>query len=396
MEEIFVCVIMGMLAGKTKLRRIVRWSKSHLDDLRRHMPFPNGVPSLSTISRVLATVDEEMVSLAITNWIGEISNTRGIHIAIDGKGLRAAAHKVRDERTPYILNAIDTATGLVVAQMAIREKTNEAATIPGIMERIEMEGSVVTIDAAGATRDIMEAVCENGGDFVLQVKRNCPALYDELMRLFNGLAEEREADEKAFDDKYGSSYSEKKTSEKNRERYEYRECQSYSEAEGIRALQEERPRVASVGRLKQVRILRVEDSLGKDVTPDMETFLRTGSRKQPKPTSGDGLGDDMQVTGMISSRVFKAEELMKYKRRHWTVENSLHYVLDEVFGEDKSTIRKGKNTMSFLRKCAYNIVRLLQMEVPAGREHVPDVIDDVCDNLEIGFRMIFQAVPSHY
>ena len=104
----------------------------------------------------------------------------------------------------------------------------------------------------------------------------------------------------------------------------------------------------------------------------------------------------MQVTGMISSRVFMAEELMKYKRRHWAVENSLHYVLDEVFGEDKSTIRKGKNTMSILRKCAYNIVRLLQMEVYAGRKHVPDVIDDVCDNLEIGFQMIFQAVPSRY
>lgn len=387
---------MGLLAGKTKLRRIARWCKSHLEELRRHMPFPNGVPSLSTMSRVLAAVDEEMVSLAIINWTGEISDTRGIHIAIDGKGLRAAAHKVRDERTPYVLNAIDTASRLVIAQMAIQEKTNEAATIPAIMELIEMTGSVVTIDAAGATENIMEAVCGNGGDFVLQIKRNCPALYDELMRLFDGLAGEREADEKAFRDKYGTSYSEAKTSEKNRERYEYRECQSYSEAGGIRALQEERPHIACVGRSKQVRILQVQDSLGNDVTPSLESFLKEGSRKQPRPTSGDSLEDDMQVAGLISSRVFRAEELMKYKRQHWAVENSLHYVLDEVFGEDKSTIRKGKNTMSVLRKCAYNIIRLLQMEGSAGREHVPDVIDDVCDNLEIGFRMIFQPVPSRY
>ena len=69
------------------------------------MPFPNGVPSLSTMSRTLAAVDAEMVSLALINWIGEIADTRGIHIAVDGKGLRAAAHKVRDERTPYILEA---------------------------------------------------------------------------------------------------------------------------------------------------------------------------------------------------------------------------------------------------------------------------------------------------
>ena len=115
-----------------------------------------------------------------------------------------------------------------------------------------MAGSVVTIDAAGATEKIMEAVRRNGGDFVLQIKRNCPALYDELMRLFDGLAEEREADEKAFRNKYGASYSEVKTTGKNRERYEYRECQSYSNTGGIRALQEARPHIACVGRSKQV------------------------------------------------------------------------------------------------------------------------------------------------
>lgn len=389
---------MGLLAGKTKLRRIVRWCRSHLDELRRHMPFPNGVPSLSTMSRMLGEVDADMVSLAIINWTGEISDTRGIHIAIDGKGLRAAAHKVRDERTPYILNAIDVASRLVIAQLTIQEKTNEAATIPALMDLIEMEGSVVTIDAVGATQNIMDAVCNNGGDFVLQVKKNCPALYDELMALFNGLAKEQEAEGEgeAFQNKYRASYSEARTSEKNRERYEYRECQSYSKADGIRALQEERPHIACVGRTKQVRILQVQDSQGNDITPSLENFLKEGSRKQPRPASGDSLDDDIQMAGLVSSRVLSAEELMEYKRQHWAVENGLHYVLDEVFGEDKSTIKKGKNTMSVLRRCAYNIARLLQMESFAGREYIPDVIDDVCDDLEIGFRMIFQPIPSHY
>lgn len=387
---------MGLLAGRTKLRRIVRWCRSHLDELRRHMPFPNGVPSLSTMSRMLGEVDADMVSLAIINWTGEISDTRGIHIAIDGKGLRAAAHKVRDERTPYILNAIDVASRLVIAQLTIQEKTNEAATIPALMDLIEMEGSVVTIDAVGATQNIMDAVCNNGGDFVLQVKKNCPALYDELMALFNGLAKEQEAEGEAFQNKYGASYSEARTSEKNRERYEYRECQSYSKADGIRALQEERPHIACVGRTKQVRILQVQDSQGNDITPSLENFLKEGSRKQPRPASGDSLDDDIQMAGLVSSRVLSAEELMEYKRQHWVVENGLHYVLDEVFGEDKSTIKKGKNTMSVLRRCAYNIARLLQMESFAGREYIPDVIDDVCDDLEIGFRMIFQPIPSHY
>ena len=79
--------------------------------------------------------------------------------------------------------------------------------------------------------------------------------------------------------------------------------------------------------------------------------------------------------------------MLEYKRQHWAVENRLHYVLDETFGEDKSTIKKGKNTMSTLRKCSYNIVRLLQMKDQKGREYVPDIIDDICDNLEIDLEL---------
>ena len=384
---------MGLLAGKTKLRRIVRWSKRHLEELRRHMPFPNGVPSVSTMSRVLAAVDEEMVSLALINWIGEIFNTRGIHIAIDGKGLRAAARKVRDEKTPYILNAIDTASRLVVGQLVIHGKANEMTTIPELVELLEIEGSTITIDAIGATENIMNAIHGNGGEFVLQVKKNCPELYAELMGLFEGLSKDRENNPEEFQDKYGSCYSEAKTTEKNRERYEYRTIQSYSDPGGI---QESRPYIASVGRGKQVRILQVQDDCGNDMTPGLAEFLKKGSKKQPKREEAEGMGNDEEWFGLAASRVLDAEEMLEYKRRHWVIENCLHYVLDETFGEDKSTIRLGKNTMSHLRKCAYNIVRLLQMENPEGQGGIPDIIDNVCDNLKIGLQMIFSPIPSRY
>ncbi len=170
-------------------------------ELRRHMPFPNGVPSVSTMSRMLAAVDEEMVSLALTNWIGEIFNTRGIHIAIDGKGLRAAARKVRGEKTPYILNAVDAASRLVIGQLVIREKTNEMTAIPELVELLEIEGSTITTDAIGATENIMNAIHDNGGEFVIQVKKNCPELYAELMSLFEGLSEDRKKDPEGFQDK---------------------------------------------------------------------------------------------------------------------------------------------------------------------------------------------------
>ena len=357
------------------------------------MPFPNGVPSVPTMSRVLAAVDEEMVSLALINWIGEAFHTRGIHIAIDGKGLRAAARKVRDEKTPYILNAIDVASRLVVGQLVIREKTNEMTAIPGLVELLEIEGSTITIDAIGATENIMNAIHDNGGEFVLQVKKNCPELYAELMSLFEGLSEDRKKDPEEFQDKYGKYYSETQTMEKNRERYEYRTSQSYSSPGGI---QERRPYIASVGRAKQVRIMQVQDGYGNDMTPCLKEFLKEGSRKQPKPEAVEETVDDGEWFGLVASKVLNAEEMLNYKRQHWAIENCLHYVLDETFGEDKSTIKLGKNTMSVLRKFAYNIARLLQMENPERQEGIPDIIDNVCDNLEIGLQMIFSPIPSRY
>lgn len=357
------------------------------------MPFPNGVPSVSTMSRVLATVDEEMVSLALINWIGEVFNTRGIHIAIDGKGLRAAARKVRGEKTPYILNAIDAASRLVVGQLVIHGKANEMTAVPELVELLEIEGSTITIDAVGMTENIMNTIHGNGGEFVLQVKKNCPELYEELMGLFEGLSEDRENNPEEFQDKYGGCYSEASTTEKNRERYEYRTVQSYSDPGGI---QERRPYIASVGRAKQVRIMQIQDDCGNDITPCLAEFLENGSQKQPKRAAAEGMGHDAEWFGLAASKVLDAEEMLDYKRRHWAIENGLHYVLDETFGEDKSTIRLGKNTMSILRKCAYNIARLLQMENPEEQGGIPDIIDNVCDNLEIGLRMIFRPIPSRY
>ncbi len=396
LAEVFVCVIIGLLNGKTKLRRIYRWCVRHMDDLRRHMPFENGVPSVPAMSRILSSVDEELVSYAIMNWIGEIRDTRKTHLAIDGKGLRAAARKLRDERTPYILNAVDVATRLLVGQLPIPEKANEVRAIPKLVGLLNIEGSLITIDAIGTTRGIMDAIHKGSGNFLLQVKKNCPALYGELTALFLGLEEEKGRDAEGFAKKYGSIYDEARPSERNRERYEYREYQAFNEPSGIEALQEEWPYIKSVGYSKQTRTLKIEDEEGNDITPSLDEFLKKGSRKPPRPVEGDALGNDIQRFGLIASVEMTAKEMMEYKRSHWAVETSLHYVLDETFGEDKSTIKTGRNSMSMFRKCAYNIARLLQMKDPQNMRNIPDVLDTISDDVEIGMKFIFEPIASLY
>lgn len=77
LQEIFFCFIMGFLNGKTKLHRIFRRCNNHINDLREYMLFFNGISSLSAFSRTIASIDEELLSVTLVNWIGEIVNTRG-------------------------------------------------------------------------------------------------------------------------------------------------------------------------------------------------------------------------------------------------------------------------------------------------------------------------------
>ena len=133
----------------------------------------------------------------------------------------------------------------------------------------------------------------------------------------------------------GKNYCEHKTSEKNRDRYEHRKVEYYDGTEWIEHFQKERPSIQSVGRTSQVRILAVRDEDGNDITLSLDDFLSNGSVRQPIVTVGDGFKDAVQKAGLVANRKMSAEEMMGYHRNHWAIEDSLHYVLDETFGEDK-------------------------------------------------------------
>lgn len=394
--EILLLIVLGFLAGKNSLRRIVKWAKRNQKKLKKSLALKNGIPSLSTFSRIASGIDEELLTLAFTDWIGNILSTKGIHIVIDGKALRAATEKIKDKKAPYILNAMDAATNLVIAQAAIPEKTNEMASIPKLLEILDITGSTVTIDAIGATEAILSMIEAKDGYFVQQIKKNCPATYQEIQDIFEELEKEKKADPEKFAEENKGRYSEYSSFEKNRERAEYREVRCYTNDDAVRKIRKELPFICSVAFSCQVRIPKEVDTDGKDVTPDKETFLKQGSRKCPKPAEGDELTDQIQKNGLVSNQVLTAEGFARYKRNHWRIENCLHHVLDEDFLEDKCTAKKSKNTLSVLRKTAYNIIRFMQMEQPKDREQVIDVIDEITEDFSIAIRWIFDPIPSFY
>lgn len=398
--ELMVCIIIGYLVGRTSLRRSLKWCKNHLEWLRRYMPLKNGIASASTACRMLCSIDEELFGLAFMEWIGEILSTKGIHIVIDGKALRAAASKVMGQRTPMVMNVLDAATGLVLAQMPIQDKECEISAIPELLKLLNLKDSIVTIDAIGTQTNIMERIIDGGGHFVLTVKRNNPSTYEELMSFFNEVSSDYEKSSKdagytAMYPERLKEYEEDRNFEKNRDRHEYRFYKICTATAGVSRIESDWPFIKSIGHIRQIRIPLERDAEGNDITPDLETFLKEGSRRKRKPTAGDEMGKDIQDVGIVSDIILTAKEMGRIKRSHWRIENSLHHVLDDTFREDRSPAKKSKNTLALVRKFVYNILRLAMMKYPEYKT-MPEMMDAFADDLTFMENYVFNGIESYY
>ena len=380
--EILTYLAAGYLAGRDSVRRCLQWCRNHIDFLRQHLELENGIASPATVSRILGNIDEEIFCLAFIEWMTGILNTKGINIAIDGKALRGSTEKIRNRKTPYILNVIDTATALVIAQLPIAEKENEITAIPKLLKLLNIQESLVTIDAVGTVQSVIDTINEKEADYLLTVKKGNPLTYQETKEMFAELGKENERitahpDQTVTYEKQMDSYDVFKTIEKNRSRMEYRTMQICHNTDLI-TLCKKQKEIKTVGWLEQIRIPMEKDKDGKDITPAYEDFIKNGTVRRPRITTGDDLTDDIHQVGLISSREMSAQETLKIKRNHWKIENSLHYVLDDLFREDRSSARKSKNNLAVIRKIAYNLLRIaiLREKTESGPTEMRDQFND--------------------
>ena len=357
MAEVLTCLVAGYVTGHTTLRRCLVWCARHQEWLKKMgLGLRNGIASIATVSRMLSRMDEELFLFAFMEWIGEILDTKGLHLAIDGKAIRAAASKVRGTKAPMLLNALDTATGLVLAQLPIQNKECEITQIPELLKLLDIRGSVITTDAIGTQTSIMEQIRGQGGHFLLMVKKNQPLSYEEIVRQFGELC---------------------------------------SHPAIVSRTRKEWPFLKSVGCVRQTRILMIRDADGVDITPDEATFREKGTFRQPKPEAGDHERSDIQTVGLISDVEMTAEEMGRCRREHWTVENRLHHVLDDTFREDRSPAKGSKNNLALIRKFAYNILRLAMLHLSTERP-MTEMMDLFSDDGELLERYLFKGIESFY
>ncbi len=401
LAAVLTYLVAGYVTGHITLRRSLEWCRRHENWLKKKgLPLRSGIASLSTVSRLLSSIDEALFLFAFIEWIGAIVKTKGVHLAVDGKAIRAAAEKCKGKRAPMMLHVLEAATGLVLAQLPISDKESEITNIPELLSYLDIRDSTITADALNTQTSVMEQIIGQGGHFVMMVKRNHPNSYEEIIRQFDAIKADQEhvKSEPAYQPMYPEfikKYDEVAYAEKNRDRYEYREYRIINDASFVSRTAKEWPFLKSVGYVEQIRILVVRDEEGNDLTPSKEKFVLEGSPRQISPGKGDQEKDDIQVIGIISDKQMTAAEMGRCKRDHWSVENRLHHVLDDTFREDRSPAKGSRNNLALIRKFALNILRLVRIQTD-NHSPISEMMDLLNDDRELLGRYIFNPIESLY
>lgn len=327
--EIVVLVVCATISGADTFVAVKEFGDSRLDWLRGLLPFEDGIPSHDTLSRVFRRIDPEQFEECFRTWTREAyEQIDGEVVAIDGKTLCGSGDPAAGKKPRHLVEAWACGQGLTLGQRRTEGGSNEIKAIPELLKTLVLEECIVTIDAMGCQTDIAESIYEAGADYVLRVKDNQEGLRADIERLFECRLERGfEADYTDVDGGHG--------------RVETRRC--WAIEVGGRGLIDS-DRWAGV---KSVALIETE-------------------RFEAEPDSGEGAGNG-PVSGetatekryVISSLPPDAEELLRASRRHWRIENGLHWRLDVAFGEDDSQVRTGNGAENLgrVRRLALSMLK---------------------------------------
>jgi len=308
--------IAAVVANCESFAQIADFAELRLSWLQRHGHFADGrTPSHDTLGNFFRRLDPKVFQRCFQQWTAQVCQlTEGRLIAIDGKTLRGSHDAFAGKKALHMISAWSSANQLVLAQMKVDGKSNEITAIPELLALLDLKGAVVSIDAMGCQTDIATAILAQGGNYLLGLKGNQPSLEKEVEMLFVHHAP--------------ASTNEEIT--KGHGRIEKRTCDVIDQPTLLRTLS------------------------GWD---GLRSLVRVCSWRQAtasaQPTE--------EVRFYISSAKADAERFNSWVRQHWGIENQVHWMLDVIFDEDGSRIRKGyaDQNMATIRKTALNICRLL-------------------------------------
>ena len=186
LKDIIVIVLFAMLANADDWVEIGIFAAYHEEYLRKYIRLENGVPSHDTIQRVMAIVSPEIMQQIITKWQEVLNSNEGESlrkiIAVDGKTMRGNTQN--GSKPSHIVSAWCDEDGFCLGQVSVEEKSNEITAIPELLNKINIKGQIITIDAMGTQTEIAEKIVQKRADYVLALKGNQSTLHDDVKEYF--------------------------------------------------------------------------------------------------------------------------------------------------------------------------------------------------------------------
>ena len=322
-EILFICVT-GLLCGMNGFSEIEDFAKLQHKWFKKWISLPNGIPRAQTLSNIFQLIDPCQFQGCLLKHVRSLlPKLQAQVIAIDGKALRGSNELLKG--AVHAVSAWAADSGVTLAQEFVSEKSNEITALPKLLEMLDLEGHVLTIDAMGTQRAIAEQIIEQRGDYVLALKGNQGNTHKEVIDHFDFAL--RQLDLRAA--KGWSHHTE--PPEKAHGRLTERTVLSTSNLVTLDA--------DIAGRWSGLKSLVVVET--------HTTVIATGKQRK------------RERRYYLSSLEVKAEEFQKIIRKHWSIENNCHWVLDVVFREDSNQTRKGNAPKNFgtLLRIVLNILK---------------------------------------
>jgi predicted transposase YbfD/YdcC len=310
------------------------------------------VPHACTIRRVLQDLDPDAVEAAMRTWalaqLADRPAPDGVPVreqrqvlALDGKTVRGAHIATSTDtdagsggggyRQPHLVSVLDLASGVVLGQVTVAEKSSEIAAFTTLLDDLDLTDVLITADAVHTNRHHADYLHQRGGHYLLTAKLNQPTLLRRLRAL---------------------------------------------PWKQIGVAGRERGRGHGRVETRQVSVVSLHPcpDLGGEFFPHAAQAIKVVRRRR---ALGSRKWTTVTVYAITSLTAAQADPMLlaRWLRGHWAIE-ALHWVRDVTFDEDRSQVRtsNGPQIMAALRNLVITALRLAGVTniAAALRHHARD------------------------